>query len=410
MADRAAEAADDAGFQTILSGALRLEACSACQLRCPSCPTTTGHTAAVVGKNTLSFADFARLIDANPWIGEIELSNYGEVFLNPQLSRILRHAFERNVTLKIENGANLNHVREAVLEDLVRYRVAMLTCSIDGASQATYARYRVRGDFDRVIANIRRINAFKKAHGSAVPELRWQFIVFGHNEHELPAAKNLAAELGMSFLVKLSWDPDFSPVADEALVRGFAGAASRAEFEIMTGRAYMQDICGQLWASPQVNWDGKILGCCRNFWGDFGGNAFRDGLAASLNHETIRYAREMLAGRAPAREGVPCTQCEIYHKRRATNRWIAWNPSAGRRDPGARVTRLWRKALLCRSEDHIEQAAAFARVVLQLAPNHPGALVMLGEEAARAGRETAARYYFDKAEAARPPALTKTRP
>ncbi len=31
----------------------------------------------------------------------------------------------------------------------------------------------------------------------------------------------------------------------------------------------------------------KVLGCCRNFWGDFGGNAFTDGLVSSLNNEKI---------------------------------------------------------------------------------------------------------------------------
>ena len=45
----------------------------------------------------------------------------------------------------------------------------------------------------------------------------------------------------------------------------------------------MQEICHQLWDAPQINWDGKILGCCRNFWGDFGGNAFTEGLFQSVN-------------------------------------------------------------------------------------------------------------------------------
>ena len=70
-------------FQPILTSAIRLEACSACQLRCPSCPTTTGHTEEVVGKSALKLADFVKLIDDNPWIGSIELSNYGEFVPEP---------------------------------------------------------------------------------------------------------------------------------------------------------------------------------------------------------------------------------------------------------------------------------------------------------------------------------------
>src|SRR6185369_8348543 len=176
---------EEDGIQIIFSGKIKLEACSACQLRCPSCPTTTGETQDVVGRSCLRAADFIRLIDDNPWVGRVEISNYGEVFLNPELSAILRHAYARDVEIQILNGANLNHVKEAVLEDLVRYRVAGITCSIDGASAATYAQYRVRGNFERVIANIRSINAHKQAHRSKFPRFTWQFVAFGHNQHEI---------------------------------------------------------------------------------------------------------------------------------------------------------------------------------------------------------------------------------
>jgi hypothetical protein len=38
---------------------------------------------------------------------------------------------------------------------------------------------------------------------SPYPHLRWQFIVFPHNEHELPKARAMAQELGMRFFAKL---------------------------------------------------------------------------------------------------------------------------------------------------------------------------------------------------------------
>lgn len=52
--------------------------------------------------------------------------------------------------------------------------------------------------------------------------------------------------------------------------------------------------------NPQINWDGKLLGCCLNFWGDFGGNAFEQGLEHVLSSENLAYARRMLQ-RAPPR-------------------------------------------------------------------------------------------------------------
>lgn len=302
---------------------IRLEVSSHCQLKCPSCPTTVKAIHPAVGSGFLKPADFRGLLDANPGLYGIELSNYGEIFLNPGLIEILQIAHERGVRLSAGNGVNLNTVSEALLEAVVKYRVTNMTCSIDGASNETYARYRVNGRFDTVISNIRAINRYKSSYGSDEPKLRWQFIVFGHNEHELPAARELAAELGMEFKVKLNWDPNFSPVRDLGMVRRETGYASRQEVTEKSGEDYVSSLCTHLWAQPQINWDGKVLGCARNFWGDFAaGNVFRDGLLKSLNSEKMTYARGMLTGQNEARPDIPCTTCDIYLQRKKTAHWV----------------------------------------------------------------------------------------
>ena len=318
-------------------------------------------------------------------------------FLNPEMLGILHHAYERNVLLEFANGANFNHVRDEVLEGLVRYRVAKVTCAIDGASQETYVRYRKRGNYDRVIENIRRVNHFKQMLGSELPLLSWQFIAFGHNEHEIPVARALAAELGMQFYVKLNWDPDFSPIVDEEAVRtaSWAGVASRTEFLEKFGTDYLGDMCMQLWKHPQINWDGKVLGCCRNFWGDFGGNAFRDGLIPSLNHEKMSYAREMLEGKKPARADIPCTTCELYTRRAEVKQWFKPPPSLNIGEKT--IAQLWVHALAHVNGGELAKAAAIARVLLQLTPDDARALTLLSEAADEAGRPEAASYYRAKA-------------
>lgn len=303
---------------------IRLEASSHCQLRCPSCPTTSGAIHPAIGSGFLKFSDFKDLLDKNPWIRRVELSNYGEILLNPELLKMMEYAYNRSITLTAGNGINLNHAKDEVLEGLVKYRFKELTVSIDGASQETYKVYRVRGDFDKVIEHIKKINEHKKKNNSEYPHLAWQFIVFGHNEHEIPVARKMAAELGMKFRLKLTWDNDFSPIKDVEAVRKEVGvgAVSREEFLEKHGQDYQQVICHQMWNLPQINWDGKVLGCCRNFWGDFGGNAFKDGLLPAVNNEKMMYAREMLSGKSPAREDIPCTTCEIYLEMKERNGWL----------------------------------------------------------------------------------------
>lgn len=106
---------------------LRLEASSFCQLRCPSCPTTTGAIHPTVGSGFLRFDNFRQLIDENPSITRVEFSNYGEILLNPHLLRILEYACFRAVAITFSNGVNLNHATDELLEGLVKYRVRHIT-------------------------------------------------------------------------------------------------------------------------------------------------------------------------------------------------------------------------------------------------------------------------------------------
>ncbi|HEY5225253.1 MAG TPA: radical SAM protein [Methylovirgula sp.] len=303
---------------------IRVEASSFCQLRCPSCPTPSGLIQPAIGSGFLTLANFRKLLDGAPDLERIELSNYGEVLLNPQLPQILEYAHQKKIRITMENGVNLNHAKEAALEGLVKYGVCAITCSIDGATPESYRKYRVGGNFETVIKNIEKINLYKARYGSELPHLRWQFVVFGHNEHEIAAARDMAQRLGMEFHTKLTWDSTFSPIGDAELVRAQTGwqSLTRQDYEDEHGESYASGICKQLWDDPQINWDGKVLGCCRNFWGDFGGNAFRDGLSASLNNEKIAYARAMLMGRRPPRSDIPCTTCEIYITRRRSGNFV----------------------------------------------------------------------------------------
>jgi MoaA/NifB/PqqE/SkfB family radical SAM enzyme len=318
---------------------LHIEANASCQLRCPGCPTTGSGYPPVIGSGYLRFSDFKNLLTDYPRFRKAYFENRGEMFLNPELIQILNYAYRNGISVSSESGVNLNFVHDGVLEALVKYRFKSLTCSIDGATAGSYQTYRVGGDFDRVIENIRTINHYKETFRSPYPELTWQFVVFGHNEHELPLAKQMAQKLNMKFSPKMAWDSEYSPIRDKAFVMAETGwpAVTREEYECATGHSYVQHVCYALWLSPRVNWDGKILGCCWNSWGDFGGNAFQDGYLPAINNEKITHAREMLLGRLEPIEGIPCTICELYIKRRERKRHLTLNEIY-------RTRRLWYRA------------------------------------------------------------------
>ena len=323
-------------MERIEASRIRLEASSICQLRCPICPNTQGKLReGVVGAGFLQLEDFKALLQRNPFVSEIELSNWGEVLLNPRLPEILAHAQERNIRIEIR-GTNLTYADDTLLEALVRHNVRFLGVSIDGASQETYQMYRVQGDLHVVIQNIIKINEFKRQYNTPRPHLRWQFIVFGHNEHEIKAARKLAEKLQMTFKPKLNFSSTYSPVRNREQVMIDTGlpVTSRKENWGKFGRDHVSfgddhvSFCTSLWTDPQINWDGKVLGCCVNYWGQWGGNAFAESLEDCLNSENLIYAREMLLGNLPGRDGIPCADCDIYASMVQSRNWIRMNDVA----------------------------------------------------------------------------------
>jgi MoaA/NifB/PqqE/SkfB family radical SAM enzyme len=293
---------------------LSVDASTICQLKCPECSTTKGIIKnGIIGSGFLSFNDFKKLIDDNPSINEIELSNWGEIFLNPELILIIKYAFEKQIKLTAGNGVNFNTVSDEMIEALVKYQFGYINVSIDGVCQETYSQYRIRGNYDTVIKNIKKINSYKQKYNSKLPMLSWQFIIFGHNEYEISRVKELCKELNMVFNPKLNFS-DFSSVKDKEWVRTESGlgVADRNEYKLKHKKHYKRPCC-QLWTSPQISWDGKLLGCCVNKWGSLG-NVFVSGLYTCLNSDVYEKQKLVLTGINNVEKEIPCFYCPTYNQ------------------------------------------------------------------------------------------------
>lgn len=288
-----------------------LEASSRCQLRCPLCDTPgRKRRPDVIGWGYLTFAHFCRFLDKHPQIRHAGFSTHGELFLNPELEKIISYGSEKGVELS--GISNLNTLSPSMAECLVRSGFSRLTVAIDGADQRTYEKYRRGGNLLRVFKNIRLINHFKKSYRSDSPALTWQFVIFGHNEHQLARARVMAFGFKMSFLTRLSWGADYSPVRNRQFVarEGGLGVVSRKEFVKTYGRSYFAP-CLQVWNSPQINWDGKLLGCCMNQRTAFG-NVFQSGLRDCMASPPYRAWQDVIVGKRRISPDMPCFGCEAY--------------------------------------------------------------------------------------------------
>ena len=300
---------------------IRLDVCNMCQLDCVKCYMRRNES--VIEKECggfgyLPFENFKKLCDENPQIEKMEISNNGEIFLNPDLDKILQYAYYMGIDIHVSGGVNLNTVSEQTLENLVKYQVKILTVSIDGATPETYSIYRRGGDFDTVINNCKIINKFKQKYDSFFPELNYKFILFGHNEHEIQAAKELAKKLNMNIQFASNYAVDYSPLKNVDKVIAQTGQKSfEGEiydcFKKFSSNVSDWYFCTDFFAQPQFNWNGDLLGCCLNFLRPFKSNLFKDGLLKALNDTEYLYSKLMLTNfDFKPLDGSPCSICSCY--------------------------------------------------------------------------------------------------
>lgn len=173
---------------------LTIDPTNFCQLQCPFCPTGAGR--GVRDKASLKLEHFELLLARlGPAAIHVDMMNWGEPTLNKDVPAMI--ACAKRHRLEVRMDANLNDLSEAMAEGLVRSGLDLLSVSIDGVTPQTYGTYRVGGELGRVLDNVRRVAAKRRELGSSTPRLVWQFLVFKHNEHEIPRARQLAQELGM---------------------------------------------------------------------------------------------------------------------------------------------------------------------------------------------------------------------
>jgi hypothetical protein len=122
----------------------------------------------------------------------------------------------------------------------------------------------------------------------------------------------------MIFYPKMNYGPEFSPLKDEQrvleIVARIDGVPLRGLEKRLAADNYNLGFCSQVWMTPQINWDGKLLGCCVNSTTGLG-NVFESGLEAAIESPAYRRLKRVLNGQEEAGPDVPCGSCVVYQKR-----------------------------------------------------------------------------------------------
>lgn len=265
--------------------ALMVEPTNLCNLKCPTCPTGAGTLGRPQGMMDVGL--FKRLIDeVGDGVLDLTLHNYGEPFLHPGLSGMIRHAAAKGIRVHVSTNGHFFTDR-AMVREVLQSGLARLKICLDGASQESLEVYRVNASFQKVKEGIQLVVAEKRALGLSLPDIDLQFILMRHNEHETGEMRRLAVELGVDlFDIKTvgmdSDDPDFARLAEKYLPRD----ADKRRYEVTPEGARLKaqvTQCNWIYRTAVVNWDGSMVPCCHDTKSrHVFGNAFRDGGVAAV--------------------------------------------------------------------------------------------------------------------------------
>ena len=239
---------------------LMVEPTNHCNLQCPLCPSGNGEMTRPRG--IMPFEDFQRAFD--PLADDLLLLllwNQGEPFINRDLTRMVRHAASRNVPTI--TSTNVHYVRsDEEAEDIVTSGLSELILCLDGVDPETYVKYRVGGDFDRVLDGIDRITRAKRRLGTKGPLIHLQFIIMKHNEGQIESARDLARRFGVDRLSLKTAQVYTDDDVDEFLPSDPSLSRYDYQAEGLKTKARLKNTCRHLWYSTVINWDGSVSPCC----------------------------------------------------------------------------------------------------------------------------------------------------
>lgn len=276
-----------------------------CNLRCPLCPTGLRKSGRPGVK--MSFSDYKKILDGlGDYIYTVNLYNWGEPLLNPDIYNMIEYANKRSIITEI--NSNFNLFKESDAEKLIESGLSHLIISLDGVNQQTYEIYRKNGNFNTVIKNIKILTRKKKDMNSSLPFISIQFMVTSYNEYEIEQMKKLGGELGIDNInfglmnldnpeKELNWLPKNNEL------RRYTEDGKRKNHS---------KFCSWLWTKTVINSDGSVSPCCCRLGFDKSydfGNIFTNKFREIWNNNKYKSARRLMGHDKESNVNIPCSTC-----------------------------------------------------------------------------------------------------
>ncbi|MEW5819895.1 MAG: radical SAM/SPASM domain-containing protein [Cyanobacteriota bacterium] len=239
-------------FDKTLPKIFVIETSLICDLKCPEC--ALGSSLINRPKGVLSFEKFEIIANKiKPLAEKTYLIIWGEPLLNKDIFKIIK----KTSTFSQTNiSTNANTLTEENAIEIINSGLSDIVVSIDAVTQQTYEKYRVGGNFEKVLSNLKMLNELNIKHGQKVRIIP-QFIVFKHNQHELEEFKNICKSLELKPFIKAPYirrNSIFANSGDSKFIR------KKYKNEKQLKKAMKQ--CPDARNTFTILLDGSVVLCC----------------------------------------------------------------------------------------------------------------------------------------------------
>lgn len=239
---------------------ISIEPTTACNLRCPECPSGLRSFSRPTGM--LQEKMFRKVVDElKDTLSYLLFYFQGEPYLNRNFLDWVSYASQQGIYTA--TSTNAHYLDNETARRTVASGLDRLIISIDGTTQETYESYRIGGQLNKVLEGTRNVIRWKKELKSRTPHVVFQFLVVKPNEHQVEEVKQLAKEMGVDAVgLKTAQVYDYeqgSPLIPEQQQYSRYKKQADGSYRI---KNKLLNHCWKMWHSCVITWDGKVVPCC----------------------------------------------------------------------------------------------------------------------------------------------------
>ena len=293
---------------------LSIEPTTACNLKCPECPSGLRSFTRPTGNLKKDF--FKKTIEeVKDDLVFLIFYFQGEPYINLDFLEMVHYASKNDIyTMTSTNGHFLSDKNS---EKTVNSGLDRLIISIDGTTQIVYEQYRKGGQLEKVIQGTQNIVKWKGKLKSKTPHIVLQFLVVKPNEHQIKEMKSLAKRLGVNEL-KFKTAQVYNYQNGNSLIPSnpkYSRYIKTKEGKYKL-KHKIRNECWKMWHSAVVTWDGKVVPCCfdkdaANQMGTLENQSFRN-IWNGLDYDQFR--KQIFSERSAIDICTNCTEgCNVWN-------------------------------------------------------------------------------------------------